>query len=294
MNRKLIAAIMAIAAVTLSCGHKVEPDDSGSNSGSNSGSDSGISATASIEDFVIDGDTKTTFTIGDNVTFEFNDDDVLRIWPETNTYGARFTVMKNSGISCSFTGKGFDLAEGTSYSAFYPGTNRDYAINKVGINYTGQAQPAKNGYDLGSADFLYSTGIKPQDGRCHFTMKHVGALLVMDVTFSEAGTYTSLSLTSKGNPFVTAGTIDLKSNPPSISLTESSQTVTLALGGPGGIRVDAGETVRFCMMTAPVDLSGATILLEVASGADAVSAEISGKNYKAGKAYKISGSASRP
>ncbi|MBQ7253313.1 MAG: hypothetical protein IJS30_01400, partial [Bacteroidales bacterium] len=50
-------------------------------------------------------------------------------------------------------------------------------------------------------------------------------------------------------------------------------------------------TVRFIMMIAPVDLSGATILLELKNnGEDVISAEIEGKNYEAGKAYKILGS----
>ena len=221
--------------------------------------------------------------------FSFNNDDVLRIYPGSSSYGTRFYVEENKGTSCIFKATGFKLIEEETYAAFYPGTDTDYVKTAIVVDYTDQIQG-----ELGAVDFLYASAIKPVNSACKFTMKHLGALLLMDVTFEKAGVYKVLSLTSSNTPFFTAGTVDLSADPIAVTGTTTSNTITLALGGADGISVAAGQTVTFYMMIAPVDMSSNTITMELKNGDDVISSEFVGKNYVPGKAYMISADPGEP
>ena len=279
MKRTLLAAFLATAAIAFSCAEKEEPDSQKD--------DSLISATtATIEDFVIDGaTTKTTYQVdmdGNKITFKFTEGDVLRIWPSIHDYGTRFYAKTNTGNSWIFKATGFNLVDGLSYAAFYPGTNREFAKNAIKVDYSGMKQNS-----LGTVDFLYAPNTKVENGACRFTMKHLGALIPVRITLEEAATVTELSLTSSDTPFILKGNVDLTADPVTITSEETTQSVSLSLGDSNGISLNAGETTFF-MLIAPVDMTGNTIQLELKNGDDViVSSEISGENYKAGKAYLV-------
>ena len=285
MKRTLLAAILATAAIAFSCSVKEEP--------SNLSGDALISTpSATIADFVLDGATKTTFSVSDNkISFAFEDDDILRIYPLNPVGdGLRFVVKENKGTSCVFDGGGFGLFEGLSYVAFYPGSEDVVpAANEIPVDYTGQSMIAKETWDLSAVDYLVAS-IPAVEGTCSFSMQHIGALIVLDVTFEEAGTYNELSLTSDNAAFITEGVVDLTADEISIEPEGTSDTITLALGGESGISVEEGETVRFIMMIAPVDMSNSTIKMTLTNGYDEISTEFEGKNYEAGKAFKVLGS----
>ena len=292
MKRTLIAAILATAAIAFSCAEKEEPSDL-------NGDALVSNPIATIEDFILDGaTTKTTLSIVDNKAyFSFNDDDVLRIYPSSSSYGTRFYVEENKGTSCIFKAKGFSLIEEETYAAFYPGTDNDWVKSAIKVDYTDQTQKG-----LGAVDFLYATAIQPENGVCKFTMKHLGALLPVSVTFEKAGTFTELALTSNNKKFITKGIVDLSKSPVAIASDGEGETVSIALSdevatraGSNGISVEAGETVTFYMMIAPVDMTGSTITVALKNGDEVVlSSEIAGKNYVAGKAYEVSVDAEEP
>ncbi|MBO4416586.1 MAG: fimbrillin family protein [Bacteroidales bacterium] len=288
MKRTLLAAILATAAIAFSCTVE-EPAQSDSLV---------FNPTATVEDFVLDGATKTILSAtGNQVTIEFSDDDILNLYPVNPTgNGLPFKVLENKGSSCIFDGRerGFGLYEGTSYAAFYPGTGEGGvapAANKVPVDFTGQWL-----WDFGSTDFLYATGIEPKEKEgCKFTMKHLGALLPIKVTFDKATPITELSLTSDKTPFILSGTVDLTKNPVVIKSEKTAKTVSMSLDPEAYTKasaevfsVDAGEVVNFFMMIAPVDMTGSIIQVEVKNGKEVVaSSEIEGKNFAAGTAYSV-------
>ena len=176
-------------------------------------------------------------------------------------------------------------------------------ITQIPVDYTAQRQVSADGetFDISSADYLVANGITPEDGACLFTMSHIGALVVMDVTFTEGGTFTELSLTSETTPFIQTGTIDLtqpitlSSDGPAqgiaIDAEQTGTTVSLALGEAGeGLEIEAGQTVRFCMMVAPVNLkdpeSALTLSVTDVTGMPH-SASVNPRNFKQGYAYRI-------
>ena len=289
MKRTLLAAILAVAAIAFSC-QKKEPATSSSVV---------MNPTATVENFVLDGaSTKTTFSLNNNVaSFAFAASDVLRAYPVSPEQGdgLRFTVKQSKGTSCVFTGEGFGLMEGQEYAAYYPGGDDAVPeVFEVPVVFTGQSQPAADEWNLSGVDFLYATGIEPVNGACSFSMKHLGALLIMKVTFTEAGTYKELSLKSSES-FITEGVVDLTADVIALEPEGTSDTITLALGGQNGMAVTAGQTVTFYMMVAPVDMSNASLTLTLTDVNDNVIVkEGNGANFQAGHAVQIAGTPEAP
>lgn len=287
MKRTLLA-ILAVAAIASSC---VKEEKKASSVV--------MTPSATIENFVMDGAaTKTTFALNNNVaTFAFAASDVLRAYPVAPEVGdgLRFTVKQSNGTSCVFTGSGFGLMEGQEYAAYYPGGDDDVPdVTEVPVDFTGQCQPAANTWNLSNADFLYATGIEPVNGACSFSMKHLGALLIMNVTFTEAGVYKELSLSSSMN-FITEGTIDLTADPIALEPEGTSEVITLELGEGNGMAVTAGQTVTFYMMVAPVDMSNATLTLTLTDvNNNVIVKEGTGTNFQAGHAVQIAGTPAAP
>lgn len=306
MKKRIFAAILLVAAVAYACTSTEEPmkvDKGFANDGSIV-----ANPTATIADFVLDGPaTKTVLAIDEETgaTFTFANDDILGVYPYNPLQGdqVRFTVKAQDASSCTFNGSGYALESGQKYAAYYPGDLANAAaetMTKIPVDYTGQAQIAVGQFNISAADYLVANGIEPAAGVCDFQMSHLGALLVMDVTFPAAGTYTELSLEAEGGAFVQKGTVDLtqeitipSDGTPAqgiaITPTQSGAKMTLSLGESGLEITDVTNPVRFCMMIAPVDLSSATALtLSVKDNADKVLvADVAKKNFKQGYAYKI-------
>ena len=262
--------------------------------------------TATIADFVLDGPaTKTVLAIDESTgaTFTFANEDILGVYPYNPLQGdqVRFTVKAQDASSCTFNGSGYALESGQKYAAYYPGdlANADKAMmTKIPVDYTNQAQAALNTFDISAADYLVANGIEPANGVCDFKMSHIGALLVMDVTPAVAGTYKSLCIAAADATFIDKGTVDLtqeitvpNDGTPAQGITitpvNASNEVGLSLGGETGLALEAGTTYRFCMMIAPVDMTGKSLTLSLANGDEFISAPIAAKNFKQGYAYKI-------
>ena len=274
--------------------------------------------TATIEDFVLDGAvaTKTVITINQNTgaNFTFADGDRLGVYPYYPKQGsqAQFQVSSSSAETFTFNGNGFALESGQLYAAYYPLQRAGYGDEDQGItsasmmthlpvDYTRQVQTSTDGtsFTISTADYLVANGITPLNGVCNFKMSHIGALLVMDVTVPVAGTYTELALNSSSAAFLQTGTVDLTQT---ITLGEGAPTqgiaitpvttgskAALTLGEEGsGLYIEAGQTVRFCMMVAPVDLrsSAVTLTLRNSTG-DNYMTQVESKNFKQGYAYMI-------
>ena len=292
MKRNIIAAVLLLSAVAYSCTTKEESSKSLINDGSVV-----YNPTATVEDFILDGaKTKTVLTIDESTgaNFTFVEDDVLGVFPYDPEQGdqVRFTVKSSSADACVFNGHGYGLKAGQLYATYYPADLANAAAEmatKIPVDYTGQVQTASDGetFDISAADYLVANGITPENNECHFTMKHVGALVVMDVTFPEGGTFTEISLNAPSDVFVQTGTIDLTQETVVVTPETTANSAKLSLGGEGVV-IDPEQTVRFCMMIAPVDLSDAEVKLVAKNDAgEELFATVPSKNFQAGYAYKL-------
>lgn len=308
MKRNIISAILLLATIAFSCSPKEEfvPSDKAL-----TGDGSIVyNPTATIESFILDEPaTKTVLAIDDvtGATFTFAEGDALGVFPTHLEIGNQmsFTVKSSSASSCTFNGGGFGLKEGQYYAAYYPYDSNnspadptefelEQIISAIPVDYTNQRQTAVDGtFNISKTDYLVANNITPYEGACNFSMNHIGALVVMDVTLQGEGsaTYTELTLSNDKYNFVKTGFVNLFASPSSIDADAQGQTVSLALGKDvNGLRLAAGRTYRFCMMVAPIDLktdpATVTISLVDKANSQSHSAVVPAKNFRAGYAYK--------
>ncbi len=300
MKRNIFVAILLAAAVAYSCTSVEEPITP-------SGEGSLFNPTATIENFVLDGpETKTLLEIDETTgaNFKFTADDELGVFP-LNPIGQqfRFTVKNIDDETVTFSCTGWALDGNQTYSAYYPFNTAAYldqdVVAAMPFDYTTQRQVAKDVFDISQTDYLSAAAVQPASSNsCHFTMSHVGALVVFDVTLTGEGSalYTGLTLGNDMYDFALTGDLNLTQSPATLSADEQGKEITLALGkGNKGLRLEAGQTHRFCMMVPPTNLKeyvdmglNATVTLTLTDkNGDEYSATIPAKNFQAGKAYRI-------
>ena len=241
--------------------------------------------TARIVDFEYGSD----FT-GNQLQHTFTDNDALTLYPITTTVGdgVYFSVYENQGSSCVLYGNDYALKDGEQYVAY--GSYMSDMVpeaTEVPLYYDSQEQLSKGAWMPTDKDYLYSSRTAPYNGGCEFELQHLGALLVMDVTFKEEGICRELMLTAPEEVFILYGTVNLLANPVEITPVETTSTTWLSLGGEDGISFEENETVRMAMMIAPVDLSGKTLNMEIYGGDNYLTGRVTGQNFQAGKAYLI-------
>ena len=250
-----------------------------------------------IEEFEQDAATKvTTSLIGTtSVSSVWNDGDVIGVFPSTGGEQVTFTVSEGAGTKdCSFDGRGWGLLSTTKYSAYYPGRteycgNKD-ALKAIQVTYDGQCQSSKNTFGVGSFDYMVSTHATPvftdsdSGGTCTFNFKHLGVLLVFDLTFPSPAFLSTLEFECEENVFTQTGTVDLSQATAAIAPTALCNVMTLDLGG---MSVMKNETVRFYMMIAPASISKPILRVTTTSGTVMTWQSGSDYNFAAGRAKVI-------
>ncbi|MBR5034948.1 MAG: tyrosine-protein phosphatase [Bacteroidales bacterium] len=245
-----------------------------------------------IENFEPESATKVSWN-GSVSTWEAGDH--IGVFPDMGGSQVAFTVASGAGTgTCVFDGQGWGLISASRYSAYYPFDPNNLgedAMKNVKVSYSGQSQTAKNTFCVGRFDYLASTNATPvftgnePSGTCTFDFKHLGALLILDVTFPGDASLTTMELINTGNNlFTRTGTVDLTQESAAITPKVSGNTLALDLGG---MPVAAGETIRFYMMSAPGELGNPVVRVTTDSGIDMTKQLHSSYTLRAGMAYSI-------
>ena len=111
--------------------------------------------------------------------------------------------------------------------------------------------------------------------------------MAFNLTVPKAGTYTSLTLTSSEDVFVTKAELDISGQTPVLKPTETSNTFTLSLDDIE-LQSNNAELTAY-MMLAPVDLSQGSLELSL-YGSPSYRTSLDGHSLDAGKQYTISSS----
>ena len=253
-----------------------------------------------LENFQLDVTTRTTTAVsGTGITSMWSEGDKIGVFPDLGGDQVSFTVSEGAGtVSCTFNGHGWALVSAAKYSAYYPFSADNYgdadALKSITVSYSGQSQALKNSFGVGVFDFLACTKATPSftdsnnpGGTCTFNFQHLGALLVLDVTFPKAATLSTLELICSNDAFPETGTVDLSQDTAQITPATWGNSLSLDLNG---MSVAANETVRFFMMSAPADLTNeAPTLKAVTTSGTVMTKSLSPFfNLTAGKAYSVS------
>lgn len=252
------------------------------------------SITIKAPNFVMgDPMTKTNLTISDTegAVFSWKAGDIVGICPDVGTQ-VRFPIIENTGANTNqakFTGGGWAVKGAHTYMAYYPFIS-DMELDKTAIpvDYTGQVQAGSGttGH-LSNFDYMAAAASAPSDGEIMFDFKHLGALLVIDLTVPKIAEYNKMILTCNEVPFVTKGTVDISASTPAISGTEYSQEFVVNLSNV--VTTARDQVVTVIAMIAPVDMSGKEIKVRLEGSHAFCETSFTrgeGKPFVAGKAYR--------
>ena len=244
----------------------------------------------SLSDLVsANADTRTTYdTSGSGVKVAWAKNDTIGIFPSKGGQ-VEFPIEEGTGSKQAlFDGGDWALKAGRAYAAYYPfnrwNTFRD---NKtIQLDYTGQTQTGNDNSDhLVKYDYQATGSITTNaNGYLNFQFEHMGALLKIELTVPKAGTYTSLTLTSSNQVFVTKAELDISGNEPVVKPVTQTNSITLSLKNV--LLSSDNDVLTAYLMLAPTDLSSGT--LEIAlNGSSNYVTEVNGTKLEAGKLYKI-------
>ena len=258
-----------------------------SNEVENSISDEVKHVEISAEDFVSELGSRTNLTIGsDGAVFSWAKKDTVGIFP--NEGAQVYFPMKNGAgtKTATFTGGGWALKNGSTYSAYYPFIG-DYYIDKgnLPLNYTGQEQIGDASTEhLGTYDFMAAPPTSPSWGSVNFRFTHLGSLMQMRLTIPVVGTFTALALKCVEPIFTITAKLGFVNRNYTFTSTGSDNNLFLKLSE---IETSAeGQQRTFYLMAAPTNMLGRSVRVCLyASNGKVYSAILESKNMQAGYSY---------
>lgn len=234
--------------------------------------------------------TRTALTPTDKgLAFTWSEGDILGVFSKTESQ--QIPVYMSGGADskdATFSSKGFQLAAGEQYVAYYPIVDKVTASPVIPVDYTGQTQDGNGSYaHLANHDYMVSDAVTPTATNvADFAMHHVGAILRLRITMPKADSYSSVVLSATSDKaFTTKAKLNLFGTE-LIEPTEQASTMTLNL--TNAATTDADKVLTVWAMVLPTDLSSETVTVTVksATGADdAVFSFQPGKKLASGKAY---------
>ena len=234
--------------------------------------------------------TRTALTPTDKgLAFTWSEGDILGVFNKTESQ--QIPVYMSGGADskdATFSSRGFQLAAGEQYVAYYPIVDKLTVSPVIPVDYTGQTQDGNGSYaHLASHDYMVSDAVTPTATNvADFTMHHVGAILRLRITMPKADSYSSVVLSATSDKaFTTNANLNLFGTE-LIEPTEQASTMTLNL--TNAATTDADKVLTVWAMVLPTDLSSETVTVTVksATGADdAVFSFQPGKKLASGKAY---------
>lgn len=253
------------------------------------------SVCVTVDDFILDDEssiTRTSYTIDKSgFHFQWSDEDALGIYPIGGDQ-VKFPISSGDGsVSAYFDGGAWKLRSEYQYAAYYPFSVENYrnSQTEIPVSYIGQTQNGNGTTShLSAYDYLACAATSPNgSGGVNLTMKHLNAILRMQLTLPQPNTYSKVVVESDGAEFVTSGTFDLTTSSPAITPTATSPTYTINLKNIS--TTTENEIITIYAMMAPVDLTDYNITIYVYNGMGQriYIKDVPGKNFKARKAYNI-------
>ena len=243
--------------------------------------------TASIPTYSFDGGTRVNIS-DDLQTFTWSDGDEIGLYYQDSgsTAHAGFTILAGGGSTGTFVNEAFRLKSSSTYYAFYPFAE-NAIIASAPVDFTGQVQTANGSAShLGGYNFMYTTVNTDASGDASIQFKNLGSVMQLQLTVSNAATYTDIYISSDGAEFITKGTANMADG--NITATETSATIHL--GFESGITLNAGDVLTANILVAPVDMSGSTLTITLTDTEEKTyEVTTAGKNMLQGKAYLYEG-----
>lgn len=279
-SRRIIIAALCIAAVSCTkelrifspAGHRDKPSDK---------------VTMSVDPVVFeDSGTRTQASVDElsGLSFTWSAKDTVGVYSPEGGF-SRFTLSGEGNTGHAwFTGQGFSLEQGKTYSALYPYDGGKSDPSEVHISYLGRKVSGSDRIgDVIPFDPLYASAQAGELGGADFQFRHLSAFARLTTTIPEADTYSYLELVPTYDMIQDEGDLDISSGIWTPGAGRNVTTVPME-----GIKTSAnGEEARIWLPFAPQDFRGNDIAALMRDSKGKIySSRLEGKNFESGKAYR--------
>ena len=213
-----------------------------------------------------DGETKASLSQNedDPIHFAWEATDTVGIYPDP---GAQvfFEMTDGAGTNIArFDGGGWAMRKESTYSCYYPFSGSIYLKrDSIPVSFANQEQAGVSSY-TGIRFYLASEGTSSSSGALRFTFQYLNTIIRIRPVGLPAGTYTKLSISTEEPLFVQKGSFGLDDMTIVGEVFSSSLEVSLK---DFTLTETSSDENRVCiyLTSAPVDLSGKTVTVQVLS-----------------------------
>lgn len=283
MKKSIIKAITLFASIaTVACSQDTSLDNT-----IVAGDDTINRICITGKNWQFEDNTRSQVSITDSgASFLWGEDDVIGIFPDKGDQ-VSFAMEQGAGTqTATFTGGGWALKSSAKYAAYYPHVYENRDMTVIPVSYVGQTQNGNNNTDhIGAYDFMATSVTTPSNGAVAFDMQHLGCLVQLTINVAEPSKLICVTLDTEAD-FVQTGTVDLSDETPAISAKSLSESFRINLTNI--VTTKASEEVTIYFMMPPIDLANKTLKAIIEKDNHYYQEiELTGKNFEAGKAYKL-------
>ncbi len=234
--------------------------------------------------------TRTILTnTGSAISFAWDDNEAIGIFPiaPTTNSQAKQVITKKEGSTTTavFDGAGWELKKGNTYAAYYPYKDMmsSATYDAVPVDYTGQVQDGNGrlAHIGANYDYMYAVSSEPTNGIVNFDLKHIGSIVMLELTMPDAGEWKDVTLTAGSDVFTTKGTMNVSDG--TVSATTKSKSISLELKNVSTTSVN--QTITLYMAVLPATTGEVKAVVTDASNREYI-ANLVSKTLTAGKAYQ--------
>ena len=233
--------------------------------------------------FADEPDVRSSMLVSDTgLSFVWEESDAVGVYSDAGGF-ARFALVAGAGTDGAvFDGMGFDLAPGSTYSAFYPYALSAADKSAVAISFAGQTATGDD--DRASVmdyDYLAASAVADDAGKASFHFSHLGSFLRMKLSLPAGTSVDQVELVPLYDPLPLGMTVDLATG----ALSEASTAVSLPVVTTDWSAPAEGPATLWAALPAK-DYSGDRFAVLVHAGSDLYSARQAGSAFASGRAFR--------
>ena len=194
-------------------------------------------------------------------------------------------TVEDNGNYVAVSNAGWALVSGNTCYGFFPYDKNHYGVNNTAlpVTYKGQRQSGNDvTTHLGMYDFMTARDLITTTS-AQFNFSHLGCVMRLQYTVTEAMSVSSITLKTTGEGFVTGATVNVPEQ--TMTPVEKNTLMTLVTDE---LELEKGQTLTAYLMMCPADLSNETLTVRInADDGTFVERQLTGVAFQAGKLYDV-------
>lgn len=195
-------------------------------------------------------------------------------------------TVEDNGNYVAVSNAGWALVSGNTCYGFFPYDGKHYGVNNTAlpVTYKGQRQSGNGSTQhLGVYDYMTARDLITTTS-AQFNFSHLGCVMRLQYTVTEAMSVNSITLKTTGEGFITGATVNVPEQ--TMKPVEKNTLMTLVTDE---LELEKGQTLTAYLMMCPADLSNETLTVRInADDGTFVERQLTGVAFQAGKLYDVS------